>query len=442
MKLGGRKQSGNGAPATLDPLGEDEIDDHMEERRGDESQGAGGRERVGARLLGNLFADSPSDSADPQSVGELRRTIRQAAVASRGTGHVAAAAPMTAGSRNLPFVTPAGARQSVQTPRWGSAVTGSSRPGVVARLDMDRGVPGGRFTGQSSARGMPPPREAATGRLRQGTKSGTFGSVREPGRHGTAQPLQRGTDDARDNSSSVAPKTGAKASESFQSGRADQAWSFAESLNDAMSEGHGSASFRPPAQAASRQTHDEFEEEQSLEYQGSDTGLRQELDGRSIHRPSRGRRESSASRQSVSGWQPERLLSPPLQLEVDALDDDPDDVFDLLGAVQSLLFVLVRSCFVIALDSKPSARGSLIPEYCTLSWLSFVRTFQLLLGFRVHVHSLHGRKALLSGVVEWLKQAFRSNFRLCGFAAPLKAQDLNFHSPRGSQGFGRTAPSG
>lgn len=338
MKLGGRQRSGNSALGSLGSLDETGSGSRQENMEGNDLEGEKGRPRVGTRMLGGLFGSEPS----VQNVDELRRSIRQAAAARPDERHVSAAAPMTAGSRNQPFVTPAAALHSFQTPRYGSAVTGSSRPGVVARLDMDRGVPGGRPTGQSSARGMPPPRDLATGRLRN--KTGSFGSVpaqQQMGRTGRAQPVGRVENDARENSSRIAPDnefSGGHASESFSQRRGGSTWIPAD--DDVMSERPGSAPFRPTGQPIAPQAESGFDEPdsegRSSEYPGADTGLGQGLDDRGFDRPGRRPRESSASWQSVSGWPPERVLSPPLQLEVDMVGDDPDDVFDLLGDIPSL----------------------------------------------------------------------------------------------------------
>ncbi|GAQ87691.1 hypothetical protein KFL_003700110 [Klebsormidium nitens] len=352
MKLGGRQPSGKVAPGSLSSL--DEAGNDQEDKEANDSEGAKGRSRVGTRMLGSLFESEPGASGNLQNVDELRRSIRHAAAARQEERHVAAAAPMTAGSRNQPFVTPAAALHSFKTPRFGSAVTGSSRPGVVARLDMDRGVPGGRATGQSSARGMPPPRDVTTGRLRN-RPVGSAQPHQELGRAGKAQVLRRDENDARKNSSSIAlESSGAQAAESFPQQRGGPAWSSAD--DDVMSERPRSAPFRPAGQPVVSQAEHGFDEDRSSEYSGLDTGLGQGLDDRGFDGSGRRPRESSASRQSVSGWPPERVLSPPLQLEVDMAGDDPDDIFDLL--------------------------------------------------------------------------------------APLKAQDLNFYSPRGAQQTGRSSPSG
>jgi hypothetical protein len=327
MKLAGRKRSGRSSPASLSPLGDDEEGNNdPEERGGPQVETMRGRTRVGARMVGSLFEDQPSTSGDSQNVNQLRQSIRQSLAARQEGGHVSAAAPMTASSRNQLFVTPAAGTQHLQTSRralyQGSVVTGSSRPGVVARLDMDSGLRGERTTGggaQSSMRSMPPPRDVTTGRLTDFKNRGQTGAAPS----GRTQPysVYKAADDARGSSSSVAPGksfSSAKASESYRSG---------------LQQGRATSFYQPRQTTGgqSQSNHDFRELDQSSEYPGLDEGLGGGLDGQGFDRPMRGGRESSASRQSIPGWPAERLLSPPLQVDVDSSNDDPDDVFDLLG---------------------------------------------------------------------------------------------------------------
>jgi hypothetical protein len=327
MKLGGRKRSGRSSPASLSPLGEDgEGNADQEERGGAQVETLTGRTRVGARMVGSLFEDEPSISGDSQNVNQLRQSIRQSLAARQEGGHVSAAAPMTASSRNQLFVTPAAGTQHPQMSRralyQGSVVTGSSRPGVVARLDMDSGLRGERVTGggaQSSMRSMPPPRDVTTGRLTDLRNRGQTGAAPS----GRTQPysVHKATDDARGSSSSVAP------GKSFSSAQAS------ESYRPGQQQGRATSFYQPrqPTGGQSQNHYDFRELDQSSEYPGFIDGLGAGLDGPGFERPTRGGRESSASRQSIPSWPAERILSPPLQVDVDSSNDDPDDVFDLLG---------------------------------------------------------------------------------------------------------------